>query len=125
METRYFLGIDVSKRTFHASVTVNGIDMAEAEIENTPKAIKTYFQELKKKFNLNQLTVCMEHTGFYCLPLLDYLTKAKIMVCVEPALQIKQSQGMSRGKSDKVDSKRIAQYAYKNQKQLRFGFPNE
>lgn len=123
METMYFLGIDISKKTFQASLTVNGVDMLETEIENAPKAIKVYFQELKKKFNLTQLTVCMEHTGLYCLPLLDYLTKNKVKVCVEPALQIKQSQGMTRGKSDKVDSKRIAQYAYKNQKTLRFWKP--
>lgn len=79
----------------------------------------------KKKFNFfpQQLIVCLEHTGIYTYPVLDYLTKKGIKVCLEPALQIKQSQGMKRGKSDKVDARRIAQYAYKNRHELKFWRP--
>ena len=125
METLYFLGIDMSKKTFHAALTLDGMNMYQMEVENQPTEIKAFFQELKKKFNFSasQVIVCVEHTGIYCLPLLDYLVKAKIRVAVEPALQIKQSQGMSRGKTDKVDAKRIAQYAFKNHQDLRFWKP--
>lgn len=125
METLYFLGVDISKKNFQAALTVDGINMAETQVENKAQAIKDYFSELKDKFRFSkeQLIVCMEHTGVYCLPLLDYLVKNKIKVCVEPALQIKQSQGMTRGKSDQVDAKRIAQYAYKNRQELRFWAP--
>lgn len=125
METRYILGIDISKKTFCAALTTDGSGMYEAEVENSTPAIKTYFQGLKEKFRFSpeQLIVCMEHTGIYCLPLLDYLTKNKIKVCVEPALQIKQSQGMTRGKNDKVDAQRIALYAYKNRQELRYWKP--
>jgi transposase len=122
METFYFLGIDISKKTFQSAVTVDGVNMHESEVENNAKAIKAYFQRLKKMFGFSydQLIVCLEHTGIYCLPTLDYLTKNKIKACVEPALQIKQSQGMTRGKSDKIDARRIAQYAYRNRQELRF-----
>lgn len=125
METLYFLGIDISKKDFQAALTVDGINMAETRVENKAQAIKDYFRGLKEKFRFSkvQLIVCMEHTGIYCLPLLDYLVKNNIKVCVEPALQIKQSQGMARGKSDQVDAKRIAQYAYKNRQELRFWAP--
>jgi len=125
METQYILGIDISKKTFCAALTTDGSGMYEVEVENNTTAIKGYFQELKEKFRFSheQLIVCMEHTGIYCLPLLDYLTKNKIKVCVEPALQIKQSQGMTRGKNDKVDAKRIALYAYKNRQELRYWRP--
>ncbi len=125
METLYFLGIDMSKKTFHAALTIDGTNMYQMEVENQPEQIKAFFQALKKKFNFSvaQVIVCVEHTGIYCLPLLDYLVKAKIRVAVEPALQIKQSQGMSRGKTDKVDAKRIAQYAFKNHQDLRFWKP--
>ena len=80
---------------------------------------------MKSKFSFNsqQLTVCMEHTGIYCYPLLDYLTKNGISVCVEPALRIKQSQGMQRGKNDKMDSTRIARYLIKNHSELKFWKP--
>jgi transposase len=125
METVYFLGIDIAKKTFQAALTLDGINMFECEVDNNVKAIKGYFQALTDKFGFSnhQLIVCIEHTGIYCLPVLDYLTKNKIKVCVEPALQIKQSQGMTRGKSDLVDARRIAQYAYKNRQELRFWRP--
>lgn len=125
METHYFLGIDIAKETFQAALTVDGINMMETQVENKAQAIKSYFCELRNKFRFStgQLIVCMEHTGIYCLPLLDYLVKNGIKVAVEPALQIKRSQGMTRGKSDRVDAIRIAQYAYKNGQGLRFWAP--
>ena len=99
--------------------------MFETEVDNNAQAIKTYFHGLKEKFRFDpeQMIVCMEHTGIYCFPLLDYLTKNTINVCVEPAIQIKQSQGMARGKNDKIDARRIAQYAYKNRQELKFWKP--
>lgn len=123
MKTLYFLGIDISKKRFNAALTVNGKDFHEVEVENEPINIQSFFKNLKKQFSLNQLIVCMENTGIYCMPLLDFLVKNKIKVCVEPALQIKQSQGMTRGKNDRVDAKRIAIYAIKNQQDLKWWIP--
>jgi transposase len=65
----------------------------------------------------------MEHTGIYCLPLLEFLVENKIRVCLESPLQIKNSQGIVRGKNDKVDAKRIAVYAYKNRETLTLWHP--
>lgn len=119
METVYFLGIDISKKKFDAALTCNGKDYDEREVENSSKAIGTFFRALKKDLSsLRKVVVCLEHTGIYCQPLLDFLVKNEISVCVEPALQIKQSQGMTRGKNDKVDAKRIALYAFKNREHL-------
>ena len=42
---------------------------------------------------------------------------------MESALQIKKSQGITRGKSDKIDAMRIAHYAYKNREELHFWEP--
>lgn len=119
METVYFLGIDISKKKFDAALTFNGKDYAERQVENSPRSIETFFRALKKELSsLNKMVVCLEHTGIYCQPLLDFLIKNGIRVCVESALQIKQSQGMTRGKNDKVDAKRIALYAFKNREEL-------
>lgn len=125
MKLRYFLGIDIGKKTFHASLTLDGQAFFDQQVNNDVTSIKEYFSQLKSKFSFSsdQLVVCMEHTGIYCYPVLDYLTKHKIKVCVEPALRIKQSQGMQRGKNDKIDSKRIARYLYKNADELRFWQP--
>jgi transposase len=125
METFYFLGIDISKKTFNAALTVDGVNMYETEEENKPQMIQAYFKDLQEKFRFSpdNLIVCMEHTGIYCLPVLDYLSTNKVKVCVEPALQIKQSQGIRRGKTDQIDAKRIAQYAYKNRQELKLWKP--
>lgn len=125
METAYFLGIDVSKKKLDIALTLDGVNMYEIKVENNVAAIKDLFVLLRKKFSfsLPQLIVCLEHTGIYCQPLLDYLLKNKVNICLEPALQIKQSQGMTRGKSDRVDSRRIAAYAYKNRQELTFWKP--
>jgi len=125
MKTRYFLGIDIGKNSFHAALTVEGQNFYDQEVSNNTTAIKKYFQELKTKFGFksDQLIVCMEHTGIYCYPLIDHLTKQRVKVCIEPALRIKQSQGMQRGKNDKIDSIRIAKYGYKNADELRFWQP--
>jgi transposase len=45
------------------------------------------------------------------------------MIFVEPALRIKQSQGMQRGKNDKMDASRIAKYLFKNYAELRIWRP--
>lgn len=125
METLYFLGIDISKKKFDAALTVDGLTMHDLAADNNPTAIKGFFNALKKKFgfSMSKLIVCLEHTGIYCQPVLDYMVDHKVNVCVEPALQIKKSQGMARGKSDQIDARRIAAYAYKNRQELKFWKP--
>ncbi len=121
METHYFLGVDIAKESFQVALTINGVNFYDREVANTTTAIKQYFHSMMNtwKFKPHQLTVCMEHTGIYCYPLLDYLTKRGIQIFVEPALQIRLSQGLQRGKNDKIDSKRIAKYIFKNHADLR------
>lgn len=125
METLYFLGVDMGKESYHAALTVDGSNFYDQEVKNSPVPIKQYFQGLMTKFRFKpqQLIVCMEHTGIYCYPLLEYLTKQGIKIYVEPAVRIKQSQGLQRGKNDKVDSMRIAKFVFKNHGELRLWNP--
>lgn len=125
METIYFLGIDVAKKTFEGALTADGKAFHQLDSSNTSTEIKAFFEILIKKFAIScdQLIVCMEHTGIYCRPLLEFLIENKVKVCLESAVQIKQSQGMVRGKNDKIDAQRIALYAYKNREHLTFWVP--
>lgn len=125
METIYFLGVDIAKKTFDASLTIDAKVFDPSHCENNAKSIDAFFRDLKEKFGLSycQLIVCMEHTGIYCLPLLNFLVENKVNVCIESAVQIKRSQGLVRGKNDKVDAQRIAMYAYKNREHLVFWKP--
>ena len=121
----YFVGIDVSKSTLDIAVVKAGALIKEEQISNEKGSLKGFLKGLKQSFNLSfdQIVVCMEHTGIYNNRALEVLHNSKIKLCLEPALQIKQSQGMTRGKDDKVDARRIAQYAYKNREELVFWKP--
>ena len=65
----------------------------------------------------------MEHTGIYNNPLLKALHELAAPIWVERAVQIKESLGIVRGKTDKVDAQRIALYAYKNREEARLWTP--
>lgn len=121
----YFLGVDVSKLTLDLAVVKDGEVVLEAKTDNKASAIRKFFNDTKKSFSMktDQMTICLEHTGIYGFILLDVLNQMKVKICVEPALQIKQSQGMIRGKNDKIDARRIALYAFKNRLNLRVWKP--
>jgi len=121
----YFFGVDVSKATLDIALVRDGELVLEEKISNDKKSIGKFFQKVKKSLGItsDRMVVCMEHTGIYGLIVLELLHQMKVRTCVEPALQIKQSQGMTRGKNDQVDARRIAQYAFKNRLELRFWAP--
>lgn len=121
----YYFGVDVSKKTLDVALLKEGTILSTHGIENDRKVIQNFFQAYSRQFHLagDQAWVCMEHTGIYNYPLLEVLEKLKFNICVEPALQIIKSQGMTRGKSDVIDAKRIAQYGYKNREGLKIWQP--
>ena len=126
MQTIHFLGIDISKKYFNfCLLNEAGKILAQSEVENKKRDINSMFKALKNAYSASALNliVCMEHTGVYCNLLLQYLDANQIKTCVEPALQIKQSVGMTRGKNDKIDAERIARYALKNRLELKFWKP--
>lgn len=116
MKIKWFIGIDVSKKTLDICVMTDGKVLEQLQISNSLAAIKKLFLMLKRKYALvpSECCCCMEHTGIYNNFLLEYLWKNKYLIWLERAMQIKLSMGLIRGKSDKVDSFRIAQYASKN-----------
>lgn len=121
----FYFGIDISKRSLDIALVRDGAIISTHVIENNLEAIHDFFKAYVQQFTIagDQAWVCMEHTGIYNNHLLDGLLKLKLKICVEPALQIKQSQGITRGKSDPVDAKRIALYAYKNREFLKIWAP--
>lgn len=114
MEFTFYLGIDVSKHELDFSLRCGKESLFHKEIPNTLTGIKQFFKELKSvpDFKLNQTLICLEHTGIYSNHLLSFLVKAKANIWLESAIKIKRSMGLIRGKSDKIDAARIAQYAW-------------
>ena len=125
MKFEFFIGIDVSKNELDFAVIQGKTLLFHQEIVNNPKSISSFINELKmiKGFKLEKAVFCMEHTGIYTAHLLSGLHKKKANLCLEPATQIRNSLGNIRGKNDKIDAIRIAEYACKNQEDLTLWVP--
>lgn len=120
-----FIGIDMSKKWLDASLTVDGVKklMLHKQFFNNLKGFQSliYWISTKQQALGSQgaYLFCLEHTGIYTLPLCVFLEEHGFDYCLESALRIKRSLGIRRGKSDKADSKDIAQYAFLNIKHLK------
>ena len=125
MEFNYFIGCDVSKKKLDFAIMRGKEFLYHKEIANEASAIKSLKGEFKKlpEFDLAKAIFCMEHTGIYSNHLLVFLHNKKANICLEAATHIKNSLGNIRGKNDKVDAIRIAEYAYKNREELRLWQP--
>lgn len=117
-----FIGIDVAKAKLDVSV-VKTTDPNRPEhfiVSNDVKGIRTLFKKLnKQQINDSELLVCFEDTGVYSMPLCLNLSKMKVDYWMVPAIEIKRSKGLSRGKNDKSDARDIAFYALTHQHKLR------
>ena len=120
----YFIGIDVSKSTLDIAIMSQGNIFLQDKITNEPVAIRAFLKALSARgIGVDRAVVCLEHTGVYNAHVLEICWRKKIKICLEPAVRIKTSQGLVRGKSDKIDALRIAQYAFKNRQELTFWAP--
>lgn len=119
----YFFGVDISKKTVDISILyLQAIE--HRQFANDGAGMKELLKWLKgAKIDFGKALFCMEATGLYCFTLTQFLATNGIDVWVEHAAQIKRAMALARGKNDKVDSKRIAQYASKNLDRLRLWKP--
>lgn len=110
----WILGIDVSKQSIDACLIRNSDGQV---FENKFNNNLSGFRHLKRWCKLQQCECgsdtlcCLEHTGLYTRLLVHYLISREVAIWLESSLQIKRSQGLIRGKSDRIDAQRIARYA--------------
>jgi transposase len=109
------IGVDVSRDKLDFAVPSDGMLTGHYVTANDSPSIKAFFKELAaiSGFKIKKCLFCMEQTGYYVNVLLAYLLKKKASVVVENSLKILNSSGLARGKSDKIDSIKIAEYAYR------------
>jgi len=116
MKFNWFIGIDVSKKTLDITVLKDSNKVLFKQIENNVKSLKSLLKELKTTgVSVEESLFCMEHTGVYCTPVIEIAEKFSLSLWLENATQIKLSVGLQRGKNDRIDSARIAEYAFRNQ----------
>ena len=125
MKFKEAIGIDISKKTL--DVVLHSIQKY-CQFTNDTKGFNKLIKWAEKESGLkiHQMIICMEHTGIYTYQLSEYLTKKEILFSIVPGLEIKRSLGITRGKNDKVDARKIASYAYMRKDQLKlFQFPSK
>jgi transposase len=111
------VGVDVAKASLDLCIKPGGGTM---HINNDQPGFKSWYRELKKMIGKGtKVVVIMEHTGSYSRRFERFLISKSIDYCKIPALQIKRSMGMTRGKNDKIDSLRIAEYGWLRKEQLK------
>lgn len=114
----YVVGIDVSKESIDACMLqMNTNRSISVTLTNTQEGYKKLKRWMKQHGNdaHEQTLFCMEHMGIYTRNLVKYLMSRGGKVWLESSLHIKRSMGLARGKSDKIDAKRIARFAMVHQ----------
>ncbi len=117
MKVHQIIGVDLSKKTIDL---VCHSQKEHLEIENSNPGFKRmllWFSQ--QKIDLSKVLIVMEHTGLYSFCFEDFLHQHHIAFTKVNALAIKRSMGLVRGKSDKLDATRIANYGYEKQSTLK------
>lgn len=110
------IGIDVSKKTIDACIHVSG---RSKEFKNTRRGLHEFLNWSKRHVeDINAVLFVFEHTGMYSYLITTFLDAKGCRYFVAPALEIKRSMGIVRGKDDKVDAKRIALYGFRLKDEL-------
>lgn len=125
MKLEHFVGIDVSKETFTYCLLDQTQQLQEGEIENSDQGVLEFICTIRHLIGtrFEEVVFCMEHTGIYCMILMRHLHSSGARVSVENAYRIKSSLGLTRGKSDKLDARRIAEFAMRFEDRLSYWQP--
>lgn len=111
------IGIDVSKKTLDVSCHLLGKHKVFTnDIRGYRSMLSWVEKEVKASF-----FCCFENTGNYSLKLSCYLSRQGVDYVEENPLRIKRSLGLVREKTDKVDSRLIARYAWLCREELTMG----
>ncbi|MGQ0740437.1 MAG: IS110 family transposase, partial [Bacteroidota bacterium] len=121
---QFYLGLDISKPFFDACLLiVNGESKQELptqQFNNDKAGLKHFEQWLKKSgvsYDANTLVV-IENTGIYHRLIWKFCSSKNLPIHIGNAAHIKWSLGITRGKSDEIDSQRLCTYGYRHRGEL-------
>lgn len=129
MKQIYYMGVDISKEKVDIAI-INSEHkvLLEQVVKNDETKLIVFLNKLFRKLKIekDQLLVCCEETGIYKRPLQMACIKSQTPLWVEIALKIKKASSSLRGKSDKQDALRIAEYCCRyNDKKVLYREPEE
>lgn len=113
----FHVGIDISKLKLDVVLVDKTTKTLEVHfvVTNNTKGLKEMVSNLKqRKVDLQRTLFCFENTGVYTFPLSCFCFENEFDYWIVPAVEIKRSKGITRGKSDKSDAKDIAYYSIRN-----------
>ena len=117
MEIKEVIGIDVSK--LKLDCCIHGSQELKT-FRNDLEGIKKMIRWSLKKSGADRenLLFVLEHTGLYSDHLVRSLDRDEYYMNIVSGLEIKRSLGITRGKDDRADSKRIALYGYRTREEI-------
>jgi transposase len=118
MKFQVFIGIDVSKSHIDVFIRKPRIHAKFSNNETGFQKMITWIEQ-HIDYAFEKVMFAFEHTGLYSLPLSLFLNEHQYSFTLIPGLELKKSMGISRGKNDRDDAKRIAEYAYEKKEKVK------
>lgn len=123
MKKTNIIGADLSKKTIdlHCHDT-----KTHFVISNNLIGFKSMVKWIvQRSILLDDVVIVMEHTGLYSYCFEEFLHANHVKFTKVTALEIKLSMGVVRGKSDKIDAKKIAHFGNEKITKLKLSQPVE
>ncbi len=118
----HYIGIDVSKvKLDFALLNGCGKVVAQTEVKNNTTGVNSLLKRWERQSGLEMKSclACLEPTGHYSDNVLRTLLSMGVPTWVAHPLEIKQRMGMVRGKNDRIDAVRIADFAMRHEDKKR------
>ena len=123
---QHYVGIDLGEAKFTSTILTapDAPLVACIEFDNRAESFVAFEQWLLQHgVKKDQSVICLEATGVYGEALCYWLNGNNYRLAVEPPLKVKRAFYPKGHKNDRVDSKQIAEYAYRFQDQLYYWKP--
>ena len=122
----FYVGVDISSEFFTVSILdPNGMKYLNFEnFENSINGFENLLSEFRSaKVDRSNSITCMEATGVYGEKLAYFLVSIGFNVVIENPLTVKKTFHPKKGKTDKIDSEQIAEYAFRFRDKLTIWSP--
>lgn len=108
MNYKVIIGCDIAKQKLDFYCSLNKESFT---LSNNQEGYQKFFNWLTQhQFSSKELAIVVEHTGSYGVMFEKFCFSNQLPYFKVPALEIKLSTGIKRGKSDSIDAKMIATY---------------
>ena len=128
MNYSHFVGLDVGKKTFDASLmSADEKEVSHNSFDNTAGGIQALLAWVAShQLSLSEVLFCAENMGNYVTELSVSSVSMGFSLALVCPLTIKKSIGLQRGKNDRIDARRIADYAVLHYRKLKlYKLPDE